>query len=228
MAYFIAIDGLDGSGKATQSKLLCEALRNLGKKVRTISFPTYEEKASMLVNMYLSGELGGKASDTGAYAASTFFSMDRYISYRTDWHKDYGEDGTVVLADRYTSANAVHQLSKLDRSEWDSYLDWLVDYEYSKLGLPCPDTVVYLEVRPDISMKLIRSRSEQTGRNMDIHELDPEFLSKSYEAAIYASDKLDWVKIKCYEGDEMRAIDDIAAEVLEKVTARLAARENRF
>ena len=228
MAYFIAIDGLDGSGKATQSKLLCKALESAGKKVRTISFPTYEEKASMLVNMYLSGELGGKASDTGAYAASTFFSMDRYISYRTDWHRDYKDKDTVILADRYTSANAVHQLSKLDRAEWDGFLSWLVDYEYSKLGLPCPDTVVYLEVKPEISMKLIKSRSEQTGRNMDIHELDPDFLNKSYEAAIYASDKLNWIKIKCYDGDEMRTIEDIASEVLERVTARLQTRENRF
>lgn len=224
MAYFIAIDGLDGSGKATQSKLLCEALERMGKKVRTISFPTYEERASMLVNMYLSGELGGKASDTGAYAASTFFSMDRYISFRTDWHKDYEDDDTVILADRYTSANAVHQLSKLDRAEWDDFLSWLVDYEYKKLGLPCPDTVVYLEVKPEISMKLIKSRSEQTGRNMDIHELDPDFLRKSYEAAIYASDKLGWIKIKCYENDEMRSIEDIAAEVLERVTAKAEAR----
>ena len=224
MAYFIAIDGLDGSGKATQSKLLCEAPGRMGKKVRTISFPTYEERASMLVNMYLSGELGGKASDTGAYAASTFFSMDRYISFRTDWHKDYEDDDTVILADRYTSANAVHQLSKLDRAEWDDFLSWLVDYEYKKLGLPCPDTVVYLEVKPEISMKLIKSRSEQTGRNMDIHELDPDFLRKSYEAAIYASDKLGWIKIKCYENDEMRSIEDIAAEVLERVTAKAEAR----
>ena len=223
MAYFIAIDGLDGSGKATQSKLLREALERAGKRVRGISFPTYEERASMLVNMYLSGELGGKASDTGAYAASTFFSMDRYISYRTDWHKDYSDPEAVVLADRYTSANAVHQLSKLDRAEWDAFLDWLVDYEYKKLGLPCPDTVVYLEVKPEISMKLIKSRSEQTGRSMDIHELDPEFLNKSYEAAIYASDKLNWIKIKCYEGDEMRSIEDIAAEVFERVSERLGS-----
>ena len=146
MSSFIAIDGLDGSGKATQSAILCSALENVGKRVRKLSFPMYDSKSSTFVKMYLSGELGKNAADTNAYAASSFFSMDRYISYASDWKADYLRDDTVIVADRYTSANAVHQLSKLDKSKWDAFLEWLTDFEYKKLTLPSPDLVIYLEV----------------------------------------------------------------------------------
>ena len=221
MGYFIAIDGLDGSGKATQSRLLCKALEAEDRKVRTVSFPVYDSKSSVFVKMYLSGELGTNACDTNAYAASTFFSIDRYISYRTDWHKDYSSPDTVLLADRYTSANAVHQLSKLKREEWDGYLSWLVDFEYNKLSLPKPDTVIYLELLPELSISLINSRSKETGRTKDIHELDARFLEKSYEAAVYACEKLGWTKIKCFDKNGVRKPENIAAEVLEIVHSKM-------
>lgn len=221
MSSFIAIDGLDGSGKATQSAILCSALENVGKRVRKLSFPMYDSKSSTFVKMYLSGELGKNAADTNAYAASSFFSMDRYISYASDWKADYLRDDTVIVADRYTSANAVHQLSKLDKSKWDAFLEWLTDFEYKKLTLPSPDLVIYLEVTPEISMRLIESRSKETGRVRDIHELDPDFLKRSYEAALYASSALGWSKIRCYEGGSIRPIDDISAEVRKTVNEKL-------
>ena len=218
---FIAIDGLDGSGKATQSALLEKALADKGIKVRKLSFPMYDSPSSTFVKMYLSGELGKSAGDTGAYAASSFFSMDRYVSFRSDWQKDYEDTDTVVIADRYTSANAVHQLSKLEHDKWDEYLNWLVDFEYNKLMLPRPDLVIYLEMTPEISLRLIESRSKETGREKDIHELDPDFLHRSYTAALYASEKLGWAKIKCYNGENIRNIDDIADEIRSIVKDKL-------
>ena len=165
MGKFIAIDGLDGSGKGTQTEILIKRLKSEGKKVREISFPMYENDSSIFVRMYLDGKLGKKPSDTNAYSASMFFACDRYISYKTDWINDILDPDTYVIANRYTSANAVHQLSKLPSEQWSEFLDWLWDFEFSKLGLPKPDAVIYLEVCPEISLALVRSRSDETGRN---------------------------------------------------------------
>ena len=210
MGRFIVIDGLDGSGKETQSLILKKHLEDMGVKVRYISFPCYENDSSLFVKKYLNGELGSRPEDTNAYAASSFFAADRYLSYRTDWKKDIDDPDTVVIANRYTTANAVHQLSKLPKEQWNAFLSWLWDYEFYKLGIPVPDAVIYLEMHPDISYKLIKSRSEQTGRATDIHENDGEFLYKSYEAALYASDRLNWSRICCYEGENPLTIEEIS------------------
>lgn len=218
MAKLIAIDGLDGSGKETQSKQLVKYLEEKGKKVRLLSFPTYDGKGSAFVDMYLKGELGKKPEDTNAYAASVFFAMDRYYSFRTDWSKDYYDEDTYIIANRYTSANAVHQLSKLPRDTWESFLGWLWDFEFKKIGLPCPDKVVYLEMKPEVSMALINSRSEQTGRVKDIHEADSNHLINSYQAALYSSEKLGWDIIHCCdENNKLRSIEDIFADILTKL-----------
>lgn len=214
MGRFIVIDGLDGSGKETQSLLLKEYLESKGIKVRYLSFPCYDSDSSLFVKKYLNGELGKNPDDTNAYAASSFFASDRYLSYRMDWKKDIEDDNTVVIANRYTTANAVHQLSKLPESRWDEFLKWLWDYEFGKLGIPCPDDVIYLEMHPDISYRLINSRSEQTGRTIDIHEADTSFLYKSYKAALYASEKLGWNKICCYENDEPLSRKEISRKII--------------
>lgn len=218
MAKFIAIDGLDGSGKETQSKKLAKYLKEKGKKVRLLSFPTYDGKGSAFVDMYLKGELGKNPEDTNAYASSVFFAMDRYYSFRTDWSKDYADDDTYIIANRYTSANAVHQLSKLPEEQWESFLGWLWDFEFKKIGLPAPDRVVYLEMKPEVSMALINSRSEQTGRVKDIHEADDSHLIKSYKAALYSSEKLGWDIIHCCtEDNKLRTIDEIFKDITEKL-----------
>lgn len=211
MGRFIVIDGLDGSGKETQSKLLINYLAAKGVKTRYLSFPVYESDSSLFVRKYLNGELGGRPEDTNAYAASTFFACDRYLSYRTDWKKDIDDPGMVVIANRYTTANAVHQLSKLGRTEWDGFLSWLWDYEFSKLGLPAPDSVIYLEMTPEISHRLIKSR----GRETDIHESTAGFLERSYEAAVYASEHLGWNRIRCYNGSEPLTRDEIHGKILD-------------
>jgi dTMP kinase len=221
MGRFIVIDGLDGSGKETQSLILKKRLEDMGMKVRYISFPQYENDSSLFVKKYLNGELGAHPEDTNAYAASSFFAADRYLSYRTDWKKDIDDEGTIVIANRYTTANAVHQLSKLDKSEWDAFLEWLFDTEFSKLGLPSPDAVIYLELLPDIAIDLINKRSVADSRAKDIHEKDSGFLYRSYEAAMYASDKLSWKRIKCYENNEISKREDIALEISEFVDSIL-------
>ena len=217
MGKFIVIDGLDGSGKGTQSEILKSALERKGYKVRLLSFPMYECESSGLVRLYLGGALGTNPSETNAYAASSFFAADRYVSYRTDWKRDIADPETIVIANRFTTANAVHQLSKMPRGEWDAFLDWLWDYEYNKLGVPSPDLVLYLEMTPEISMALVSRRSEQTGQQKDIHELDQNHLKNSYAAAIYSSEKLGWQRICCYENSKPLSIDNISKMIAEKV-----------
>ena len=199
MGPLIVIDGLDGSGKETQSKKLTEYLTGLGIRCRYLTFPDYEAESSALVRLYLSGALGDDPADTGPYAASSFYAMDRYVSYRTKWEKDYADENTVLVANRYTTANAVHQLSKLPREEWDPFLMWLWDYEFEKLGLPKPDLVLYLEMLPEISRRLIENRCQTAGAVRDIHEKDAHHLENSYAAALYASDTLGWQRIRCYD-----------------------------
>lgn len=217
MGKFIAIDGLDGSGKGTQTDILVERLRSENKKVRVLSFPMYESDSSLFARMYLDGRFGTNPSDTGPFAASMFFACDRYISYKTDWIKDIEDPDTYVIANRYTSANAVHQLSKLPYEDWDDFLRWLWDFEFGRLGLPEPDVTVYLKVHPDVSLSLVRSRSEETGRKIDIHENDTEYMFKCYDAALYSSNKLNWVQISCCKDGKMRTREDVANEIYEKI-----------
>ena len=219
MSKFITIDGLDGSGKGTQAQLLCEALRAMGKKVRMIDFPCYESESSTLVKMYLDGKLGDSPADTNAYAASMFYAADRYVSYVTDWKKDYLDEDTYLIANRYTTANAVHQVSKLPKEEWEDFLSWLWDFELGKLGLPTPDCIVYLEVAPHISLGLVKKRSETTGQKMDIHEKDPDYMERCYEAAMYVSDHLGWERIRCYDETGILPREAIHEEILKKILA---------
>ena len=145
MGKLIVIDGLDGSGKSTQSDLVAQALRQQGKKVRQISFPDYQQPSSSLVKMYLSGVFSENPDDVNAYAAGSFYAVDRYASYKQFWEKDYRE-GSLILATRYATSNAIHQMGKLPRSEWENYLKWIEDFEYHKLGLPVPDLVIFLDM----------------------------------------------------------------------------------
>ena len=207
----IVIEGLDGSGKATQAQLLSTELKRLGKIVKKISFPDYESPSSSLVKMYLGGEFGKKPSDVNAYAASTFYAVDRYASFKKDWERDF-ENG-IVVADRYTTSNAVHQCSKLPRSEWDKYLNWLFDFEYHLLGIPVPDVVIYLRVDPVVSQKLLAKRYEGDMSREDIHEKDREYLARCQEAAGYCAKRLGWHVVECCYQLEMRSIDSIQEDI---------------
>ena len=206
----IVIEGLDGSGKATQAKRLEEAL-SARMHTRKVSFPDYESDSSALVRMYLRGDFGSHPDDVNAYAASSFYAVDRYASFKRDWQKDY-EKGAVV-ADRYTTSNAVHQCSKLPPEKWDGYLDWLFDFEYDKLGIPKPDLVIYLRVDTDLSQELMNKRYHGEDKR-DIHEKDLDYLARCRSAAEYCSEKFGWRIVECVKEGKMRSVEDIGNEVL--------------
>lgn len=208
----IVIEGLDGSGKATQAKLLCEALEAKGHKVRKVSFPDYESDSSALIKMYLAGQFGTDPNAVNAYAASTFFAVDRFASFKKNWGSFY-EAGGIVVADRYTTSNAVHQCSKLPEDQWETFLNWLFHFEYQLMGIPAPDTVVYLQVDPAVSQKLMTGRYQGDESKKDIHEKDRAYLDRSRLAAEYCAEKLGWKTVHCVKNGEMRGIADISAEV---------------
>lgn len=212
----IVIEGLDGSGKATQSNLLYEKLLAEGKPVRKVSFPAYDSESSALVKMYLAGDFGKDPGDVNAYAASSFFAVDRFASYKSDWGNFYREGG-IVIADRYTTSNAIHQCSKLPREEWDGYIDWLFAFEFRLMGIPAPDKVIYLKVDPAVSQKLMTKRYQGDESKKDIHESNLEYLEKSRQAARYCAEKLGWKTIQCDDGENMRTIEQIHADVMDFV-----------
>ena len=217
MGKLIIFEGLDGSGKGTQTNLLCQALRARGADLRQITFPDYESDSSALVRMYLSGRFGQRPDDVNAYAASTFYAVDRFASYKTDWGEFY-RTGGLVVSDRYTTSNAVHQCSKLPPMHWDGFLDWLLDFEYKKMGIPAPNAVVYLSVDVEVSQGLLAARYHGDAAKMDIQEKDTEYLARSRAAAEYCAHKLGWRRIDCTREENgkkiMRTPEDIHAEVL--------------
>ena len=212
----IVIEGLDGSGKGTQATRLCETLAAQGCKVRKVSFPDYESNSSALIKMYLAGEFGTDPNSVNAYAASSFFAVDRFASYKKDWGKFY-EDGGIVISDRYTTSNAVHQCSKLPQEQWDAFLQWLFDFEYRLMGIPAPDKVIYLQVDPAVSQKLMTGRYQGDESKKDIHEKDRAYLDRSRLAAEYCAGKLGWQTVHCVLAGAMRTIEDIGREILEIV-----------
>ena len=221
MGRLIVIEGLDGSGKSTQTPILADELRGQGKDVHVVSFPDYASDSSMLVRMYLGGAFGKKPGDVNAYAASSFYAVDRYASYVQHWKEFYERSDSVIIATRYVSSNEIHQLAKLDRGDWTDYLDWVEEFEYGKLGIPHPDLVLYLDIKYEIAMDLVSGRSESTGQKKDIHERDADYMERCYKAAAYASDKLGWRNIICYEGKKPLSQEIIAGKILEEVTKLL-------
>ncbi|MCD8221864.1 MAG: deoxynucleoside kinase [Clostridiales bacterium] len=209
----IVIEGLDGSGKATQAEFLYQELCNKSVSVRKVSFPDYESRSSSLVKMYLNGEFGDHPDDVNAYAASSFYAVDRYASYKKDW-KGFLDTGGIVIADRYTTSNAVHQCSKLPKEKWDEYLRWLFDYEYRLLGIPEPALTCYLHVDPEVSQKLMSKRYQGDEQKKDIHEKDFNYLKRSQDAAGYCVDKLGWKVIECCKDGIMRSMDEIHSEIM--------------
>ena len=214
----IVIEGIDGSGKSTQYKKLCARLRDEGREFRNIVFPRYDKESSALIREYLRGDFGSKPSDVNAYAASTFYAVDRFASYKTDW-QDYYLSGGLVLSDRYTTSNACHQGSKLPESELQGFLDWLYGFEFGLLGLPRPDLVIYLDVDIEVSRRQMLERQRETGTGADIHERDFDYLAECLRAGRYAAGHYGWKRISCTRNGEMRGIDDIHEEIYSAVCA---------
>lgn len=191
----IVFEGLDGSGKATQAAMAAQRLKAAGQAVRAISFPDYKSESSALVRMYLRGEVGALDA-VNVYAASGFYSLDRYISYEREWKADY-QAGKTIIADRYTTSNLCHQMAKLPREEWMDYIRWLEYYEYVLLALPKPDKVLYLDMHPEASQRLMAQRYGGDEAKKDLHERDAAYLASCREAALFAADALGWVILPC-------------------------------
>lgn len=207
----IVIEGLDGSGKGTQAALLAQKLKEQGKRIAKVSFPDYPSQSSALIKMYLAGEFGTHPDDVNAYAASSFYAVDRYASYKKNWEEIYKTG--IVVADRYTTSNAIHQCSKLPQNQWDDFLNWLFEYEYQKLNIPQPDIVIYLRVDPEVSQRLLEKRYDGNMEKKDIHEKDREYLLRCQKAADYCSKSLGWKTIECTENRTMRSIEKIADDI---------------
>ena len=220
MGKLIVLEGTDGSGKATQTARLLARLESEGVRCRKIEFPRYDEESSALIRMYLGGAFGDRPEDVGPYAASTFYAVDRYASYKQDWGNFY-RDGGVVLSDRYTTSNAVHQGSKLEGEARRAFFAWLGDFEYRLMGLPEPDLVVYLDVPVEQTEQNMHARTEQTGAKADIHERDAEYLRSCRLAAQEAAEQFGWEKIACTSGGAMRPVEAIHQDIYEAVQAIL-------
>ena len=220
MGKLIVIEGTDGSGKSTQFRLLTDRLEREGRAFQQLEFPQYSEPSSALIKMYLGGEFGTKPSDVNAYAASTFYAVDRYASYKKVWGKWY-EDGGLVLSARYTTSNAVHQASKEPEEKQQDFLGWLYEFEYEKMGLPRPDLVIYLDVPTDFTEKMMRAREAATNTSADIHEQDLDYLATCRRTGKAAAAYYGWTVINCVKDDQMRSIEDIHEEIYRHVLACL-------
>ena len=220
MGKLIVIEGTDGSGKSTQFRLLTKRLENENIAFRKIVFPQYSEPSSALIRMYLGGEFGTNPSDVNAYAASTFFAVDRYASYRTDWGEIY-ENGGLILSDRYTTSNAIHQGSKLPEAELPAFFDWLYDLEYGKMGLPRPDLVLYLDVDLPTSLKRMQHRQEKQNTKADIHEQDVSYLENCLRIGRLAAAHYGWTIVPFMKDGAERALEEKHEEIFSIIRSAL-------
>lgn len=204
----VVIEGLDGSGKSTQVEKLKTRLLEEHVALKQIKLPDYQDPSSTLVRMYLGGDFGSHPEDVNVYAASSFYAVDRFASYKRHWKEEY-EKGMVILADRYTTSNAVHQTVKLPKAQWEDYLSWLSDYEYNKMGIPKPDLVIFLDMPVDISQQLMSARYGGEEQKKDVHEADVPYLKSCHEAALFAAEKLGWKVVPCSDGKQPYSIENI-------------------
>lgn len=216
MGKLIVIEGTDGSGKSTQFRRLTEHLKQDALEFQTLVFPQYSEPSSALIRMYLGGEFGSKPSDVNAYAASAFYAVDRYASFKKGWGEWY-DNGGLIVSDRYTTSNAVHQASKETGEQQREFLKWLYEFEYDKLGLPRPDLTIYLDVPTDFTEKMLRGREQATNTHADIHEQDMDYLATCRRTGRAAAQFYGWTVIDCVKDGQMRSIDDIHEEIYRHV-----------
>ncbi len=223
MGKLIVFEGTDGSGKSTQFRLLCDRLQAQGTQFHRLVFPQYDQPSSALLRMYLNGEFGAHPSDVNAYAASTFYAVDRYASWQKVWGALY-RSGSLILSDRYTTSNAVHQGGKLPPEDQPVFFDWLFDFEYRKLGLPEPDAVVYLDMPTEQSVRLLRARESETHTKGDIHEVDTDYLALCRQTALQAARHYGWKQVSCVdEAGSVRSMEEIHQEIWDILTKSIFA-----
>ena len=219
MGKLYVIDGTDASGKQTQFEKLQQRLKKENIDFRTVSFPNYDSPSSYLVKMYLSGEFGENAKDVSPYIASTFYAADRYATYKTKL-EDYYNNGGIILADRYTTANMVHQAGKIkDKQEREKFLNWLWDFEFNLYKLPVPTKVFFLNMPPEYAFELMKNRENKftPEAQKDIHERDKNHIIDSYNAACDVAQKYNWVTIDCIKDDKIRTIEEIHEDIFKQI-----------
>lgn len=212
----IVLEGTDGAGKTTQTQLMARRLEQEGIVYRKVAFPRYGSPFAAPVERYLQGDLGNRPDAVNAYAASTFYAVDRYAAYKQDWGREY-ETGTLILSGRYTTSNAVHQAPKLPEEERQAYLDWLFDLEYNRLGLPEPDLVIYLDLPSELSARMLQKRQAATHTQADIHEQDGAYLRACRESALEIVKRLGWRRVDCSQDGAVRTPEDIHRELWELI-----------
>ena len=216
----IVLEGIDGSGKSAQYRRLCQRMDNDKIAYNHIVFPRYDKESSALIRLYLGGAFGTHPGDVNAYTASAFYAVDRFASYRDDWGRIY-ENGGLILSDRYTTSNAVHQGSKLPDAELPAFFSWLADLEYNKMGLPEPDLVIYLDVDLETSRRRMRRREEKTHTHADIHEMDSDYLARCLHTADMACQYYGWTRIPFIKDGEERDVDEKNAEIYDIILRTL-------
>ena len=216
----IVLEGIDGSGKSTQYRRLCHRMENDKIDYNHIVFPRYDKESSALLRLYLGGAFGTDPGDVNAYTASTFYAVDRFASYRDDWGKIY-ENGGLILSDRYTTSNAVHQGCKLPDDELPDFFNWLADLEYVKMGLPRPDLVIYLDVDIETATRRMRRREAKNNTQADIHEKDTAYLERCLRTACMAAEHYGWVRIPYMKDGVEREADEKNAEIYSVVLKAL-------
>ena len=219
----IVLEGIDGSGKSAQYRRLCARMEKDGIEYTHIVFPRYNKESSALIRLYMGGAFGRRPEDVNAYTASAFYAVDRFASYRDDWGAAY-ERGGLILSDRYTTSNAVHQGSKLPDDELPDFFRWLADLEYNKMGLPEPDLVIYLDVDLETSRRRMRQREERTHTSADIHEKDSGYLQRCLHTADMACRHYGWKRIPWLKDGVERDLDEKNGEIYRIILDELANR----
>lgn len=215
----IVIDGLDGSGKTTQLQKVYDTMKTLDERVIMISYPDYANESSALIKLYLNGDLAKNPQEINAYAASSFYAVDRFASFKQFW-ESYYNDGYTIIAGRYVSSNAIHQMVKLPQVEWDSYLKWLDDYEYTKLCLPRPDKIIFLNLPTKIATQLIELRYNGDQSKKDIHEMDLNYQLKCQASARYAAEVQSWFIVECSKDNAILPVEAITKQILHAINCK--------
>lgn len=212
----IVIEGLDGCGKSTQLELLKQNF----PQCRFITFPYYQTPSGQIITEYLKGNYCEKDINVSAYTASSFYAVDRYTSFKTDWEKDW-DRGTPLISARYVSSNAIYQMAKLPKADWNEFLNWLYDLEFKKFKLPVPAKTIFLDMPIEVSQKLLLKRYNGDEQQKDVHERNIDFMNKCREAALYVADKQNWTMISCSDNGQPLDIDTIHQELIEQIKETL-------
>ena len=221
--HIIVIDGLDGCGKATQVISVTNRLKEMGYKVKNITFPEYSSLSSGPVRMYLNGEIGTDPMKLNPYMCSLFYAVDRAIQFHKEIFKYYNE-GYIIIADRYLSANIIHQASKCkDIDEMHEFFRWVYEIETEKIGIPREDITIALTLPVEVSQKLMMLRYHNDESSKDIHESNIEYLNKCRSSLEEACKYLptigyNWIKYDCSTPDMwIKQKDEITNNLLDLI-----------